>query len=112
MAYKKLHIDVGYIIVGYYGYQVPHSVIEISSSRVTHFEDEAGRIISYDYPMFRYDLKCDLSFGCFHILALADDCKIISFDTGADAEGDGIYWDLEHLQYSYGRDPYLNNLYR
>ena len=56
MAYKKLHIDGGYIIVGYSGYQVPHSEIEISSSQVTHFEDEDGRIIPYDCPMFLYDL--------------------------------------------------------
>ena len=112
MAYKKLHIDGGYIVVGYSGYQILYSEIRITSSQLTHFADEDGRIIPYDCPMFRYDLRCDLLSGYFHIFALANDYRIISFDTGADAEGDGVYWDLEYLEYSYGRDPYLNHLFR
>lgn len=111
MAYKKLHIDGGYIIVGYSGYKIPHSEIEIRSSRVTHFEDEDGRLTRYDYPMFRYDLECELLNGYFHVVILTDEHHIISFNSGANTEGDGDYWNLEKLRITYGRDPFINNLY-
>lgn len=111
MAYRNFYIDGGYIVVSYSGYRVPHSKIELRSQRLTHFVDEDGRMIPYDFPMFRHDLRCELSSGYFHVYALSDEFRIISFNTGSDAEGDGDYWDLDDLQYSYGRDPYPDYIF-
>lgn len=111
VAYKKLYVDGGYAIVGYNGYKIPSNTIEISSSRLTHYEDEDGRLIPYNYPMFRYDLECELSNGYFHVVIHADEHHIISFKSGSNAEGDGDNWNLEKLSITYGRDPFINNLY-
>lgn len=111
MAYKKLYLNGGDAIVGYVGYNIPANAIDISSTRLTHYEDEDGRLIPYDYPMFRYDLECELSSGYFHVVILADENHIISYKSGANAEGDGIYWNLDQLNITYGRDPFINNLY-
>lgn len=112
MAYKKLHIIGGHLLVGCnLDDKISHDEIEVTSTRVMFFEDEDGRIIPYDHPRFRYDLRCDLSFGCAHIIALADENRIVEFLTGEDADGNGIYWSVEQLQYTYGRDSYLNNLF-
>lgn len=112
MAYKKFYVEGGYALVGYSGYQVPYDLIGVSSSRLFQYEDDYGNVIQYDEPMFRYDLECQLSNGYFHIIIIADEHHIISYQQGASAEGDGEYWDLSHLIINYGRDPYINSLYR
>lgn len=111
MAYRNFYINGGYILVGRSPYQIGHDKIELSSQRLTYFQDEDGRTIPYDYPMFQHDLRCELPSGYLHVYVLCNEHQIISFHTGIDAEGDGDYWNLSALQYSYGRSPYPNYSY-
>jgi hypothetical protein len=111
MARKKFYMNSGFILVGDPSYPVPHTDIEVSSSRVFEYEDEYGDVFQYDYPMFEIELQCSLECGYMHIVILADENRLINFKQGCNAEGDGDNWDLENLDYSYGRDPYINNLF-
>ena len=57
MAYKNFYIDGGFINVGYLGYQVSYTEIELRSQRIWYYIDEDGNQIAYDYPMFRHLLE-------------------------------------------------------
>lgn len=105
MAYKKFYINGGFALVGYFNESVPYTEIDITSVRLTHYEDDNGRLIPYDHPVFRHDLMCDISNGYFHVYALSDEHHIYEYDTGGNAEGDGLIWNLDNLEISYGRNP-------
>ena len=78
---------------------------------IYYYEDEDGRLIPYDYPMFQHDLECELDNGYFHIVVFTDEDHIISYNQGRNADGDGEYWDLSNLNITYGKDPFINSLY-
>lgn len=106
MAYKQLYVS-GFAVLNAsskgYSYQLNASRMKLSSNRIySNYEDEVN---------FQHDLECELDYGYFHIVIMTDRDQIISVDEGCNAEGDGSDWDLSHLSITYGRDPFINNLY-
>lgn len=106
MAYKNLYVS-GFVVLNassqHFCYQLPASELERSSTQIhSTYQDDV---------LFQHDLECQLESGYFHIVVITDKDKIISVDEGYNAEGDGSDWDLSNLSLTYGRDPFINNLY-
>jgi hypothetical protein len=106
MAYKKLYVD-GFATINassrFYNYQLPSSQMELRSNKVLlRYEDDVR---------FQHDLECELESGYFHLVIMTDRDQILSIDTGYNAEGEGCDYDLSHLSITYGRDPFVNNLF-
>lgn len=106
MAYKQLYVS-GFAILNastqFYRYQLDASQMRLTSSQIyTNYPDDI---------QFQHELECELDSGYFHIVVKTDRDQIISIDEGCNAEGDGCDWDLTNLSITYGRDPFINNLY-